>query len=151
MPPANRVLATALPVAAGLLAAALLLALLGAAAARAVAAPLASPSVRYVTITGTDAAHDCSSSVAPCQTVQWALDQAQAGDQIRVAAGVYTSAGGAVANITQTVMLQVLTEGWPTHDPVQQGRMTFSLRRYDASGRLNEDLGEWKIDVIEAE
>ncbi len=49
---------------------------------------------------------------------------------------------------TQTQVLQVLTDGWPTRDPVQQGHVGFSLRRYDASGRPDEDLGTWKIDVI---
>jgi hypothetical protein len=52
---------------------------------------------------------------------------------------------------TQTLMLQVQTGGWPIKDPVQQGHVSFSLRRYDANGRPDEELGEWKIDVIEAE
>jgi hypothetical protein len=52
---------------------------------------------------------------------------------------------------TQTLMLQVLTDGWPTKAPIQQGQVSFSLRRYDASGRPDEDNGTWKIDVIEAE
>ena len=52
---------------------------------------------------------------------------------------------------TQTPMLQVLTDGWPTKDPIQQGHVSFSLRRYDTNGRPDEDLGEWKIDVIEAD
>ena len=53
---------------------------------------------------------------------------------------------------TQTVMLQVLTEGWPNKDPIQQGQVSFSLRPYDANGRPNEEGGgDWKIDVIEAE
>ena len=52
---------------------------------------------------------------------------------------------------TQTPLLQVLTDGWPARDPIQQGRVSFSLRRYDAQGRPDEDLGEWKIDVIEAD
>jgi hypothetical protein len=51
---------------------------------------------------------------------------------------------------TQTLMLQVLTDGWPTRDPIQQGQLTFSLRRYDANGRPDEEQGGWKIDVIEA-
>jgi hypothetical protein len=38
-----------------------------------------------------------------------ALDMAQTGDEIRVAAGVYTSTGGTVGNISQTVTLQ---GGW---------------------------------------
>jgi hypothetical protein len=51
---------------------------------------------------------------------------------------------------TQTLVLQVLTDGWPNKDPIQQGQVTFSLRRYDANGRPDEDQGDWKIDVIEA-
>ena len=51
---------------------------------------------------------------------------------------------------TQTLMLQVLTDGWPNKDPIQQGQVTFSLRRYDANGRPDEDKGDWKVDVIEA-
>ena len=52
---------------------------------------------------------------------------------------------------TQTLMLQVLTEGWPNKDPIQQGEVSFSLRRYDANGRPDEENGDWRIDVIEAE
>ena len=53
---------------------------------------------------------------------------------------------------TQEVMLQVLTDGWPNKDPIQQGQVTFGLRRYDASGRQDETGGgEWKVDVIEAD
>jgi len=51
---------------------------------------------------------------------------------------------------TQTLMLQVLTDGWPNKDPIQQGQVTFSLRRYDANGRPDEEKGDWKVDVIEA-
>jgi hypothetical protein len=50
---------------------------------------------------------------------------------------------------TQEVMLVVLTDGWPKKDPIQQGQVSFSLRRYDADGRQDESGGgEWKIDVI---
>jgi hypothetical protein len=53
---------------------------------------------------------------------------------------------------TQDVMVQVLTDGWPTKDPIQQGQVSFSLRRYDANGRQDQSGGgDWKIDVIEAE
>jgi uncharacterized repeat protein (TIGR01451 family) len=109
MPPAKRVLATALPVAAGLLFTALLLGLLGAFTARAVAAPLNAPAFLYVATTGVDAANNCNTSTAPCQTVQYALDSTQAGDEIHVAAGVYSSPDGTVANIIRTVTLQ---GGW---------------------------------------
>jgi hypothetical protein len=52
---------------------------------------------------------------------------------------------------TQSLMLQVYSDGWPPQDPIQQGLVTFSLRKYDANGRPNDESGEWKIDVIEAE
>ena len=52
---------------------------------------------------------------------------------------------------TQSVMLQVVTEGWPNADPIDQGRVTFTLRRYDQSGKPDEENGDWKIDVIDAE
>jgi hypothetical protein len=53
---------------------------------------------------------------------------------------------------TQDVSVQVQTDGWPQNDPLQAGRVTFSLRRYDANGRQDQSGGgQWKIDVIEAE
>jgi hypothetical protein len=52
---------------------------------------------------------------------------------------------------TQALMLQVFTAGWPDKDPIGQGQVNFSLRRYDTNGRLDEETGDWKIDVIEAE
>jgi hypothetical protein len=49
-------------------------------------------------------------------------------------------------------MLQVQTDGWPNKDPIQQGQVSFSLRRYDPNGRQDETGGgEWKIDVIEVD
>jgi hypothetical protein len=43
-----------------------------------------------------------------------------------------------------------LADGWPNKDPIQQSQITFSLRRYDANGRPDEENGDWKVDVIEA-
>jgi hypothetical protein len=78
------------------------------------------------------------------------MDSAQAAAWLRDHAG----AGIKLVQMqrdSQTPMLQVLTEGWPPRDPVQQGRVTLSLRRYDTSGRPDDDQGDWKIDVIDAE
>ena len=78
------------------------------------------------------------------------MDNTQAAAWLRDHAG----AGIKVTRLerdTQTPLLQVLTDGWPIGDPIQQGHVSFSLRRYDASGRPDEDVGEWKIDVIEAD
>jgi hypothetical protein len=75
------------------------------------------------------------------QTAAWLRDHA--GQGIRVSQ---------VDRGTQTVMLQVLTEGWPNKDPIQNGQVSFSLRRYDANGRPDEEGGgDWKVDVIEAD
>ncbi|HET6315722.1 MAG TPA: hypothetical protein VFG86_04640, partial [Chloroflexota bacterium] len=52
---------------------------------------------------------------------------------------------------TPTVLIEVETQDWPVGDPLEQGRVTFTLRRYAANGRLDEDNGDWKIDVIAAE
>lgn len=47
--------------------------------------------VRYVAPApaGNDTSNDCSSPTAPCATLQQAIDQAHAGDEIRLATGVY--------------------------------------------------------------
>jgi len=52
---------------------------------------------------------------------------------------------------TQTVLLEVESEGWPVANPIEQGRVTFNLRRYATNGRQDDDNGDWKIDVIAAE
>jgi len=78
------------------------------------------------------------------------MDNAQAAAWLRDHAG----SGIKVSRMepdTQSLMLQLLTDCWPIRDPIQQGRVSFSLRRYDPNGRSDEELGDWKIDVIEAE
>lgn len=44
--------------------------------------------IRYVATTGSDTT-DCTDSANPCATIQYAVDQAQVGDEIRVAGGMY--------------------------------------------------------------
>jgi hypothetical protein len=78
------------------------------------------------------------------------LDRAAAAGWLRDHAGRGISVSR-VDRGTQTVMLQVLTIGWPTNPPLQAGQVTLSLRRYDANGRPDEDNGAWRIDVIDAE
>jgi hypothetical protein len=49
---------------------------------------------------------NCTDSAAPCATVQYAVNQASAGDEIRVAAGLYSGVTfRASSNTTQTVYL----------------------------------------------
>jgi hypothetical protein len=74
------------------------------------------------------------------QAATWLRDRATTGIKVsRVEAG------------TQSVMVQAVTEGWPPKDPIEQGRVTFTLRRYAPNGRPDEERGDWKVDVIEAE
>ncbi|MBC7264832.1 MAG: right-handed parallel beta-helix repeat-containing protein [Chloroflexi bacterium] len=53
----------------------------------------ADPGVRYVSPTGSDSG-GCTDPAHPCRTVQYAVNQAASGDEIRVAAGVYTDLHG---------------------------------------------------------
>jgi len=53
----------------------------------------------YVSVTGSDTGNDCTSSASPCATVQWAVDEASAGEEIRVAAGTYS--GSATVVVTR--------------------------------------------------
>lgn len=83
----------------------------------------ASTGIIRVATTGSDTP-GCGSDAAPCRTPQYAVNQAQAGDEIRVATGVYTGVQ------TRSVYVQVLyvdktvtvrggytTTNWGTSDP----------------------------------
>jgi hypothetical protein len=78
------------------------------------------------------------------------LERAAAADWLRDHAGPNIKVTRVDPN-TQTVLLEVQTEGWPPRDPIEQGNVTFSLRRYAPNGRQDEDNGDWKVDVIGAE
>jgi uncharacterized repeat protein (TIGR01451 family) len=59
-----------------------------------VAAPspeILAPTSRYVATGGSDGTNDCTILGSPCATLQHAIDAAGAGDEIRVAAGTYTT------------------------------------------------------------
>jgi len=103
------------------------------------AAPVyANPDIRYVAPTGSDSGV-CTDSANPCRTVQYAVDQADAGDEIRVAAGAYTDtiartpppgypnppASGVitqVVHISQTLTVRggYTTTNWATSYPLTQ-------------------------------
>jgi hypothetical protein len=73
------------------------------------------------------------------EAAQWLRDHAGPGIQV---ARVEPSA--------QTMLLEVSTQGWPNDEPLEQGVVTFNLRRYGDNGRPDE-MGEWKVDAIGAE
>ena len=79
--------------------------------------------IQYVAPTGTDSG-DCSTPDTACRTIQYAVDQASEGDEIRVTAGTYTSVnthGGLrqVVYISKTVTIRggYTTTNWTTPDP----------------------------------
>jgi len=77
--------------------------------------------------TGNDSGNDCTNSTAPCATVQHAVDEADPGDEIRVATGVYTDVQ-ARAGITQVVYISktvtvrggYTTTNWSMSYPITQ-------------------------------
>ena len=86
----------------------------------------ADPGIRYVALSGSDAGNDCTNSATPCRTIQYAVDQAVPGDEIRVATGVYTDLVYRAGH-TQTVYIYVngsltirggyTTADWTHSDP----------------------------------
>lgn len=101
---------------------------------RASSAGFVTPTVRYVAQGGVDDGNLCTDSANPCSTIQHGVDVAQAGDEIRIAAGMYAGLHGRPAPlgyegptvITQVVYLTktlALRGGfsldWSVQDPVR--------------------------------
>jgi uncharacterized repeat protein (TIGR01451 family) len=100
------------------------------------------PTIRYVDgSTGDDSGNDCTTSSSPCATIQHAVDEADPGDEIRVAEGRYTDVQARVG-ITQAVYVSktltirggYTTTNWSipypltqptTLDAQQQGRVLY--------------------------
>jgi hypothetical protein len=55
-----------------------------------VGTPISSMGIRYVATTGSDASNPCVEPDKPCQTVAYALDLAEPGESVLIAAGTYT-------------------------------------------------------------
>ncbi len=88
-----------------------------------VSARTAATSIRYVTLSGADAG-DCATPFSACRTLQYAVDQAGEGDEVRVASGVYSGvnsyAGLAqVVYLSKTVSLRggYTVTNWTAADP----------------------------------
>jgi nitrous oxidase accessory protein NosD len=55
-----------------------------------VAAPITAHAAdRYVSIAGANVANDCLSSITPCRTIQYAVNQSDPGDTVNVASGTF--------------------------------------------------------------
>ena len=60
--------------------------------------------IRYVNASGSDAGNLCTAPSLPCRSIQHAVDQAQPGEEVRIAGGTYSGVG--VRNgISQTVYI----------------------------------------------
>ena len=87
----------------------------------------AASNTRYVATTGDDTSNDCLDSSRPCATIQHAVDQAAAGDEIRVAQGNYTdlhASGGRtyIVRIAQDLTIRggYTTTNWSVAYPLTQ-------------------------------
>ncbi len=122
---------------------------LGLAVALAESSPAAT--VRYVALTGNDAGNACATPVTPCRTIQRAVDQARAGDEIRIAVGAYTGVA-ARAGVTQTVYISktltlrggFTTSNWTTPDPLVN-RTTLDA---EGRGRVLYIVGSIEANVL---
>ncbi|MBN1260678.1 MAG: DUF11 domain-containing protein [Anaerolineae bacterium] len=76
------------------------------------------PTLRYVAPTGSDTNNDCTNSGAPCATIQHAIDesasQGMEGDEVRVAAGTYSTVNtqGALKQIGYITKSLILRGGY---------------------------------------
>ncbi len=50
--------------------------------------------------------------------------------------------------VEHTVMLEIDTSGWARVAPMQNGRISFRLHRYNAQGQEDGLAGDWRIDTI---
>ena len=100
-------------------------------------------SARYVAISGSDTS-DCTDPTQPCRTVQYAVDLAASGDQVRVAAGVYTdvhvrprmdvSATGSVSQVVYITKSLSVEGGYSTDDDFSAAYPTVNLTTLNAQG-----------------
>ena len=69
-------------------------------------------SFRYVdTAIGSDTTNNCTNSLSPCQTINYAIGQAVEGDAINVAAGTYTETYSSAISIRLLKSLEIIGAG----------------------------------------
>jgi len=66
---------------------------------------------RYVTTTGSNTANNCTNSLSPCQTINYAIGQAASGDAIYIAAGTYTETYSGTVSIQLLKSLEIIGAG----------------------------------------
>lgn len=98
---------------------------------------------RYVSPAGHDAGNDCASAAMPCHTVQHAVEAAQPGDEIRVAAGTYmgtmaapASTGFYSATVVITKELSALLGGYSPDFTTRQPEINETI--LSAAGALRQ-------------
>ena len=65
--------------------------------------------LRYAAPAGADSG-SCTSSLSPCRSLQFVVDQAASGDEIRLAGGSYTGSGATCSNIGATAVACILNK-----------------------------------------
>lgn len=105
---------------------------------------------RYVAMTGNDSGNDCTNSSTPCATIQHAVDVADAGEEIRVATGVYTDVTTR-NSVTQVVYIDkslTLRGGYtPTNWTVSDPETNHTILDAQRQGRGLYIVGEINVTI----
>lgn len=98
---------------------------------------------------GSDIGNDCLSNLTPCATVQYAVDQADPGDEIRVAAGTYTGVFTRVSVLFASVVTQAVYISKPL--TVQGGYTTtdWNVPKPMANPTILDAQGQGRVFNIE--
>ena len=126
----------------------------GQTAARGFAARSDSSAIHYVATSGSDTG-DCTLPTSPCRSVQYAVDQASPGAEVRIAAGVYTDVHVRPSNDPSTTgdVTQVGTEGGGGATNPSIGAYTFAVDGVvpiTATPDTGHEFDHWTGDVADA-
>ena len=100
----------------------------------------------YVATTGNDS-NTCSTTSAPCLTINGALGKAASGDAINVASGTYTGTGFYVVTITKSIRI---LGGWDAAFTIQNGQSIIDGQAsrsgiYINGTGLTVDISQFKV------